>query len=105
MSAAAKALTGKHDWTSYCSASEPVRSRVREMRSAQVRRRGDFVELELVAEGFLRGLVRSLAGALAEVGLGRRPPEWVEEVLSARDRSKAPKTAPAGGLTLMEVIY
>jgi tRNA pseudouridine38-40 synthase len=105
MSAAAKALTGKHDWTSYCSASEPVRSRVREMRSAQVRRRGDFVELELVAEGFLRGLVRSLAGALAEVGLGRRPPEWVGEVLSARDRRQAARTAPAGGLTLMEVIY
>jgi len=105
MSAAAKALVGKHDWTSYCSASEPVDARVREMRSARVVRRGDVVELELVAEGFLRGLARSIAGALAEVGRGRRPPEWVGEVLEARDRTKAAKTAPAGGLTLMEVIY
>jgi tRNA pseudouridine38-40 synthase len=105
MSVAAKALTGKHDWTSFCSASEPAGARVREMRSAKVARRGDFVELELVAEGFLRGLVRSIAGVLAEVGLGRRPPECVGEVLSARDRSKAARTAPAGGLTLMEVIY
>lgn len=105
MAKAAKALEGKHDWTSYCSASEPAESRVREMRSATVARRGHFVELELVGEGFLRGLVRSLAGALAEVGLGRRPPEWVGEVLRARDRRKAPRTAPAGGLTLMEVIY
>ena len=105
MSAAAKALTGKHDWTSYCSASEPSDSRVREMRSARVVRRGDTVELELVAEGFLRGLARSIAGALAEVGRGRRPPEWVREVLEARDRRKAARTAPAGGLTLMEVIY
>jgi tRNA pseudouridine38-40 synthase len=105
MSAAAKALTGKHDWTSYCSASEPPDSRVREMRSARVVRRGDTVELELVAEGFLRGLARSIAGALAEVGRGRRPPEWVGEVLEARDRRKAARTAPAGGLTLMEVIY
>ena len=105
MSDAARALVGKHDWTSYCSASEPTRDRVREMRSAMVVRRGAFVELELVAEGFLRGLVRSIAGALAEVGLGRRPPEWVGEVLRARDRRRAPKTAPAGGLTLMEVIY
>ena len=105
MSAAAKALVGKHDWTSYCSASEPVDARVREMRSVRVVRRGDIVELELVAEGFLRGLARSIAGALAEVGRGRRPPEWVGEVLEARDRRKAPKTAPAGGLTLMEVIY
>jgi tRNA pseudouridine38-40 synthase len=105
MSAAAKALVGKHDWTSYCSASEPPDARVREMRSASVVRRGDVVELELVAEGFLRGLARSIAGALAEVGRGRRPPEWVGEVLEARDRRKAARTAPAGGLTLMEVIY
>jgi tRNA pseudouridine38-40 synthase len=105
MAKAAKALVGKHDWTSYCSASEPPDARVREMRSARVLRRGDFVELELVAEGFLRGLARSIAGALAEVGRGRRPPEWVGEVLRARDRRRAARTAPAGGLTLVEVIY
>jgi tRNA pseudouridine38-40 synthase len=105
MSIAAKALVGKHDWTSYCSASEPPDGRVRQMRSAKVARRGDFVEVELVAEGFLRGLARSIAGALAEVGKGRKPPEWVGEVLRARDRRQSPRTAPAGGLTLMEVIY
>ena len=105
MAKAARALVGRHDWTSYCSASEPARDRVRTMRSAVVERRGEFVELELVAEGFLRGLVRSIAGALAEVGRGERPPEWVGQVLRARDRRKAPRTAPAGGLTLMEVIY
>jgi tRNA pseudouridine38-40 synthase len=105
MSQAARALVGKHDWTSYCSASEPPDARVREMRSARVQRRGDFIELELVAEGFLRGLARGIAGALAEVGRGRRPPEWVGEVLEARDRRRAARTAPAGGLTLVEVIY
>jgi tRNA pseudouridine38-40 synthase len=105
MSRAAKALNGKHDWTSFCSASEPAERRVREMRSATVSRRGDFVELELVAEGFLRGMVRSIAGALAEVGRGKRPARWLGEVLRARDRRRAPRTAPAGGLTLMEVIY
>ena len=105
MARGARALVGEHDWTSYCSASEPARDRVRVMRSARVSRRGEFVELELVAEGFLRGLVRSIAGALAEVGRGERPPEWVGQVLHARDRRQAPRTAPAGGLTLMEVIY
>jgi tRNA pseudouridine38-40 synthase len=105
MSRAAKALIGKHDWTSFCSASEPSDARVREMRSALVARHGDFVELELVAEGFLRGLARSIAGALADVGRGKRPPEWVGQVLQARDRRQAARTAPAGGLTLMEVIY
>lgn len=105
MGSAAAALVGKHDWTSFCSASEPAGDRVREMRTARVARRGDFVELELVAEGFLRGMVRSIAGALAEVGRHRRPPEWVGEVLRARDRRQAPRTAPAGGLTAMEVVY
>ncbi len=105
MSRAADALSGKHDWTTFCSASEPARARVREMRSATVRRRGEFVEVELVAEGFLRGLARGIAGALAEVGRGRKPAGWVGELLRARDRRLAPKTAPAGGLTLMEVIY
>jgi tRNA pseudouridine38-40 synthase len=105
MAKAAKALVGKHDWTSYCSASEPPDARVREMRSARVSRHGDIVDLELVAEGFLRGLARSIAGALAEVGRGRQQPEWVGDVLEARDRRKAARTAPAGGLTLVEVIY
>src|ERR1700716_3434479 len=88
MSQAAKALVGKHDWTSYCSASESPADRVREMRSARVTRKGDVVELELV-----------------EVGRGRKQPEWVREVLQARDRRQAAKTAPAGGLTLVEVVY
>ena len=105
MAEAAAALAGKHDWTSYCSASEPAGARVREMRSARVKRSGEFVEVELVAEGFLRGMVRSIAGALAEVGRGKRPPKWVGDVLRACDRRQAPRTAPAGGLTLMEVIY
>ncbi|HET7465599.1 MAG TPA: tRNA pseudouridine(38-40) synthase TruA [Candidatus Dormibacteraeota bacterium] len=105
MARAAAALEGRHDWTTFCSASEPANGRVREMRSAKVRRRGEFVELELVAEGFLRGLARGIAGALAEVGRGRKPAGWVGEILRGRDRGLAAKTAPAGGLTLMEVIY
>ena len=105
MSTAARALVGRHDWTTFCAAAEPQDRRVREMRAATVTRRGAYVELELVAEGFLRGLARSIAGALAEVGRGRRPKGWVGEILRAKDRRLAPKTAPAGGLTLMEVIY
>ena len=103
MAEAAAILAGRHDWTSFCSPGE--RNPIREMRSAKVAREGRFVELELVAEGFLRGLARGIAGALAEVGAGRRPPGWVGELMEARDRSQAPKTAPARGLTLVEVIY
>lgn len=105
MSRAAEPLVGRHDWTTFCVAAEPPGTRVRSMELAQVSRHGEFVELELQAEGFLRGLVRGIAGALAEVGAGRRPPDWIRELLAARDRRRAARTAPAGGLTLMEVIY
>lgn len=105
MAEAATALIGAHDWTTFCSASEPPWDRVRAMHAAQVERRGRFVELDIVGEGFLRGMVRSIAGGLAEVGCGRRHPAWLGEVLAARDRRLAPKTAPAAGLTLVEVLY
>lgn len=105
MSRAAQALVGRHDWTTFCVGAEPPGGRVRTMEIASVSRRGEFVELDLQAEGFLRGLVRSIAGALAEVGAGRRPPGWVTDLLAARDRRQSARTAPAGGLTLMEVIY
>ncbi len=105
MAEAAGALVGRHDWTTFCAASEPAEDRVRTVREARVGRHGRFVELELVGEGFLRGQVRGLAGGLAEVGRGRRPPGWLAQVLAARDRRLAPRTAPAAGLTLVEVLY
>jgi tRNA pseudouridine38-40 synthase len=105
MREASRHLVGTHDWTTFCSAAEPERRRVREIREACVTRRGRYVELELVGQGFLRGMVRSIASALAQVGLHRHSPGWVAELLAARDRSLAPTTAPASGLTLVEVEY
>ncbi|MBJ7612043.1 MAG: tRNA pseudouridine(38-40) synthase TruA [Candidatus Dormibacteraeota bacterium] len=105
MAEAAAVLVGRHDWSTFCAASEPAEGRVRTMQSAQVRRSREFVELELVGEGFLRGLVRGIAGGLAEVGLGRQAAGWVGGLLEARDRRLAPRSAPAAGLTLVEVIY
>jgi len=105
MAEAATALVGAHDWTTFCAAAEPVTDRVRFMREARLARVGRFVELELTGEGFLRGLVRGIAGGLAEVGQGRRPAPWMAQALAARDRRLAPRTAPAAGLTLVEVLY
>jgi tRNA pseudouridine38-40 synthase len=75
------------------------------MLSARVERKGRFVELELIGEGFLRGLVRGIAGGLRDVGLHRRSVDWFVEALAARDRGLAAPTAPARGLTLVEVLY
>ncbi len=105
MAVAARVLVGRHDWSTFCSASEPAADRVREMREASVIRRGRFVDFDLVGTGFLRGLVRSIAGGLAEVGLRRHDPSWLGRVLEARERSLAPRTAPARGLALVGVEY
>ena len=55
--------------------------------------------------GFLRHMVRILAGTLVEIGLGRKHPSWMVEVLRAKDRTAAGRTAPPEGLTLVEIEY
>jgi len=55
--------------------------------------------------GFLRHMVRVIAGSLVDIGQGRRSPEWFGDVLASRDRTKAGPTAPAHGLFLVRVDY
>ena len=63
------------------------------------------VWLEVEGNGFLKQMVRNLVGSLMQVGRGFREPEWIAEVLAAKDRSAAGVTAPASGLTLVRVEY
>jgi tRNA pseudouridine38-40 synthase len=76
---------------------------MRNIESIRIVRRGDLVEFAIVGHGFLRHMIRIMAGTLVDVGLGRKPPEWVSEVLESRDRTKAGRTAPAKGLCLAVV--
>ena len=66
---------------------------------------GGELTLELEGDGFLRHMVRNVAGTLLEVGLGERPAGSLPALLAARDRTRAGPTAPARGLTLVEVRY
>jgi tRNA pseudouridine38-40 synthase len=66
---------------------------------------GDAVDLWFEGSGFLRHMVRNLAGTLIEVGSGRRDPEGMTALLAARDRRLAGPTAPPHGLTLVSVTY
>ena len=59
----------------------------------------------MVANRFLRKMVRTIVGTLLEVGRGKRPPEWVDEVLEARDRRVAGPVVPPTGLFLVAVEY
>ena len=70
-----------------------------------VQRHGDFVVLEIEANAFLHHMVRNIAGSLIKVGAGYKNPEWMQEVLLAKNRRAAAETAPPDGLYLTRVRY
>ena len=106
MHEAAQHLVGRHDFTSFA-ALEATRKKspVREITRLVVSRQGDRITIECEGPGFLMHQVRTVVGSLMEVGRGKQTPEWIKDVLDARDRSAAGPTAPARGLTLVRVEY
>lgn len=66
---------------------------------------GDFVTIEIAADGFLYNMVRAIVGTLVEVGRGAQPETWPGEVLRAADRRLAGRTAPPQGLFLVRAEY
>lgn len=111
MREAAAALVGRHDFVSFQAAGASVGSTERTITGIEWQD-GEGVDLPLVmrimrieGNGFLRHMVRAIAGTLVEVGLRRRPPGCVSEILAARDRTRAGPTAPAKGLFLVRVLY
>lgn len=105
MNDAARLLIGEHDFTSFCR--DNRRSLVRRVRTARVRAvRDSRTVIALAGDSFCHQMVRSVTGCLIEVGLGKRLPSWLGDVMEARDRQAAQVSiAPARGLTLMKVLY
>jgi tRNA pseudouridine38-40 synthase len=105
MRKAAAHLVGRHDFSAFrgsgCGAKTPVRT----LRSIEIKRTGDFLELSLEADAFLQYMVRNITGTLVEVGLGRFSPGDVRQMLVSRDRTLAGRTAPPQGLYLVSVTY
>jgi tRNA pseudouridine38-40 synthase len=81
------------------------KSTVRKLFAIHIRENEHEIDIEFIGEGFLQYMVRILVGTLIEVGEGRRDPRSMDALLEARDRKLAGPTAPACGLTLMEVRY
>jgi len=105
MHVAAQALVGHHDFTTFrhmqCQAKSPMKT----LDVARVRREGEEVLLEFASRSFLHRQVRSMAGSLAEVGVGRWTADDFKAALEARDRAACGPVAPAGGLYLTGVSY
>ena len=104
--AGARQLVGAHDFSSFRGTGSAVKTNVRTLQCIEVTgASGDEIRLRVEGDGFLRHMVRNLAGTLLEIGAARRPASWAAEVLAAHDRARAGPTAPAHGLILERVFY
>lgn len=107
MNAGARHLIGKHDFSSFTANPRDNREDqpVKDLRRLEVLREGARVQLVTEADGYLFRMVRSLAGCLADVGIGKLSPDALVGILGARRRTNYVQTAPARGLCLERVFY
>jgi tRNA pseudouridine38-40 synthase len=111
MQAATELFLGKHDWTAFSAAQSDVEDRVRTITGLEitetfdVRSQNLLLEVRVSAEGFLRYMVRAIAGALMAVGRGELDRDEVTKAIESGVRNNAIVTAPANGLTLVSVKY
>ena len=106
MKAAGQLFCGEHDWTAFSAAQSDVEDRVRTVTSVEILERPEsLIEIRVSANGFLRYMVRAMAGTLMAVGRGELDRDAVLEALQSGIRPTAAVTAPACGLTLVSVRY
>lgn len=107
----AELFRGRHDWTAFSAAQSDVEDRVRTVTEVEIRERdderslGSLIEIRVSAEGFLRYMVRAMAGTLLALGRGELDCDAIGEALETLNRPRAAVTAPACGLTLLHVRY
>ena len=109
MTEVARLFPGEHDWTAFSSAQSDSETKTRTIATLDVSEHCDegsrIIDVSITAEGFLRYMVRSIAGTLMAVGRGEMDAELVQRAIDEGDRSLVAATAPACGLTLMSVRY
>jgi tRNA pseudouridine38-40 synthase len=108
MRRAASALVGRHDFRTFEGA-DPTHGDAHDtvctLARCEIRRQGQIVAIEFEGDRFLKYMVRNIVGTLVEIGLGRRSARGMSDLLASGDRRLAGVTAPAHGLTLVEVFY
>lgn len=109
MRTAADSLLGKHDFTAFSArrndGSDTHANNVKDLRRLDVSKRGNIIRITTEADGYLYKMVRTLTGALVEVGLGKFPPEALAKIRDSGIRTRELPTAPALGLCLNKVFY
>ncbi len=105
MKLSAAYLKGEHDFTSFMGAGSSVKTTQRKILESEVFSHGERVFFYIHGSGFLRHMVRNIAGTLLLIGNGTRPPEDMVAILQKKDRACAGPTAPPQGLYLVGVDY
>jgi tRNA pseudouridine38-40 synthase len=110
MQQAAEYLLGEHDFTSFrassCQALTPVKTMTRIEITRKSTAPGSAVwRFEFEASAFLHHMIRNLMGCFVKIGTGEKPPEWMAEVLAARDRDAAAPTFSPDGLYFLGPRY
>lgn len=105
MRQAAAYLLGQQDFTSFRASECQARSPVKNLMRLNIERAGAYWRFEFEADAFLHHMIRNIMGCLLMVGDGRRDPQWVEEVLQAKDRVAAAPTFSPCGLYFMGPRY
>ena len=101
----AQTLVGTHDFAAFAASGSVVKDTVRTIYRADLSRDGDEVKLIVEGNGFLYNMVRIIAGTLVGVGTGKLEPGAFAKAIETGNRLDLGVTAPAHGLTLMEVFY
>ncbi|MDF2965005.1 MAG: truA [Rickettsiaceae bacterium] len=105
MQQAAHYLIGEHDFTSFRTVHCQARSPIKTIERIELEKNYNEIRLHISAPSFLHHMVRNIVGALVKVGVGLLQPEGIKDILLAKDRSKAPPTAPAHGLYFTKIEY
>ena len=101
----AAALIGTHDFAAFAASGSMVKDTVRTIWRADVTRQDHDVQLIVEGNGFLYNMVRIIAGTLRDIGSGKLAPGALARAIETGDRLDLGVTAPAHGLTLMDVFY
>jgi tRNA pseudouridine38-40 synthase len=101
----AKVLFGRHDFSAFRSSGGKITNCKRMIKRLGVCKRGEFIEIDIEADGFLYNMARNIVGTLIEIGRGKFPEGSTKRILRKKDRRTAGPTVPAKGLCLIDVKY
>ncbi|PIQ42644.1 MAG: tRNA pseudouridine(38-40) synthase TruA [Gammaproteobacteria bacterium CG11_big_fil_rev_8_21_14_0_20_46_22] len=105
MQTAAAYFLGEHDFSSFRAIECQANTTVRTVSRIELTAHNNLLCLDIKANAFLHHMVRNIMGTLLAVGAGKEKPEWVKDVIEAKDRTVAGITAPAEGLYMVDIDY